>query len=114
MVMENEAAMTREPGAPSEFWLILQRIDDLSAHIKDLRQHIHTTEGNFTGHVKDLRQEIKEVRQDLKQDIEGLRVEVRRLDNELAAIRRDNRSTWLGLLAIWATIMAALVGLYIR
>ena len=113
-MMENETAVTREPGSPSESWLILQRLEDLSAQIKDLRQHMNTIESNVTAQVKDLRQEIKEVRQELKQDIETLRTEVRRLDNEVAAIRRDNRATWLGAFAIWATIMAALLGLYLR
>lgn len=102
-MMEKEAAVAREPTSPSESWLILQRLEDLSAQIKEIRQEF-----------KEVRHEIKEVRQELKQDIETLRAETRRLDNEVAAIRRDNRATWLGAFAIWATIMGALLGLYLR
>ncbi|PZN02952.1 MAG: hypothetical protein DIU76_09935 [Bacillota bacterium] len=84
-----EVAATRDPGPPSESWLILQRLEDLSAQVKDLRQ------------------DMKELRQDTRQELD-------KMSRSLEIYRRDHRVVLLAILGTWVTLFSTIVGLFFR
>ena len=123
--MDGEAAVTREPDGPTEAWLILERLKDLTEQNAGLRRWVEQEIKDLRQEIKDLRQEIKDVRQEVAQLREEVRQEIRNirqdmavlergLRDEIAALRRDHRTLWVSTLAVWATILAALIGLYAR
>lgn len=130
--MDGKAAVTREPDGPTEAWLILERLKDLTEQNAGLRRWVEQEIKDLRQEVKDVRQEIKDVRQevkDVRQEVAQLREEVRQeirnirqdmavlergLRDEIAALRRDHRTLWVSTLAVGVTILAALIGLYAR
>lgn len=108
--MERETAATQDPGAPSELWLILQRLEDVNTHVKEAR--LETRE--IRHEIREVRQEIHEVRHELRELRQETRQEIQRLDASIDHLRRDNRTALLTAIGLWATVAVGFVTLFLR
>jgi len=116
--VDGEAAVTREPDGPTEGWLILERLKDLTEQTTGLRRWVKQEIKDLRQEIKDVRQEITELREEVRQEMRDVRQDMntlkRALREKVAGLRRDHRTLWVSTLAMWVTILGALIGLYAR